>query len=444
MLALANAHDFAECGKTQSLGLNSITLNPDPVVTGSNLDVILSGTPSVGINGGTATLKVKYMGVTLLTEDFDLCSDLGVSCPLNAGETLTAKISYPIPGAAPAVTATAEVDVVDSAGNSLDCVTLKVTLSKGLDEMDIDSERELFSQYMAHFDKSYSMEEYAHKFQVFRENLKTIEAHNAGEHSYSLGLTPFTDLTTEEFRSIYMSGYNNINNHLMREKNYQWLDTVDMESAIDWVDRGAVTDVKDQGQCGSCWSFSTTGAIEGRTFVETGTLYNLSEQNLMDCSYKNGNMGCNGGLMDNAFQYVISNGGLCSESDYSYQEKSRLFSCKASSCDIVADTAIQGFSDVPSGDADQLIAALQGGPVSIALNGAATNFQHYTGGILTGSCEDQLDHGVLVVGYGTDNGVDYWKVKNSWSSSWGEDGYIRIERGSNLCGLLDQPSYPTF
>merc|ERR1719183_386935 len=201
---------------------------------------------------------------------------------------------------------------------------------------------------------------------------------------------------------------------------------------------GAVTPVKNQAQCGSCWAFSSTGSLEGAMFVATGKLISLSEEDLVQCNSITDH-GCQGGLMDNAFDWVQQNG-ICSEEAYPYTSGSGTTgTCKKTCTPIVT---ITGHTDVPSNDESALKAAVSQQTVSVAIEADKSAFQLYKGGVLDNSaCGKQLDHGVLVVGYGTD-GKDYWKVKNSWGASWGEKGYIRMVRGSNQCGIGNQPSYP--
>ena len=213
------------------------------------------------------------------------------------------------------------------------------------------------------------------------------------------------------------------------------------EDTVDWVAKGAVTAVKNQGSCGSCWSFSTTGSMEGAHFIKTGELLSLSEQQLVDCSH-NGNLGCMGGMMDRAFTWTESHP-LETESDYPYQGWTIFHGCREDASK--GKVAAQSFVDVTPQDSDALKAAIAQGPVSVAIQANQKVFQRYSGGIITADCGTKLDHGVLAVGYGTDNGTPYYKVKNSWGADWGEDGYVRIAitDGAGMCGIQSQPSQPT-
>jgi len=229
------------------------------------------------------------------------------------------------------------------------------------------------------------------------------------------------------------------------------LSNVGVPTAVDWVKEGKISPVKNQGHCGSCWAFSTTGALEGRYAIHQHMPpVELSEQELVDCSTQNN--GCNGGLMDYGFAYAENNNGLCLEMDYQYA--AREGQCRSCSRRSAHNTS---HADIGKYDEDSMKKAVSEGPVSVAIEADQKVFQLYKGGVLTGSdCGYQLDHGVLIVGYGSDNGSDFWKVKNSWGYNWGEHGYIRLQRNASIhcnifgfhcagvCGISTQPSYPTF
>jgi len=252
-------------------------------------------------------------------------------------------------------------------------------------------------------------------------------------------MNAFGDLTKEEFLSQY-TGFTPSDNTLLRQSNSVDFSDIAVPDSVDWVAANKVVGVKDQGQCGSCWAFSAVGSIESAYGIETGNaLISLSEQQLVDCSGAEGNEGCNGGLMDNAFQYVISNKGLCKESDYTYKAVDG--TCKASSCKSAI--TITSFTDVAQTEA-ALTAALVQQPIAVAVD--ASSWQFYSSGIMSTCVYTQLDHGVLAVAYGTSGGKAYYTIKNSWGTSWGMSGFIQLARnvgGVGECGITQAASFPT-
>ncbi|KAK8675788.1 hypothetical protein V6N13_033851 [Hibiscus sabdariffa] len=259
-------------------------------------------------------------------------------------------------------------------------------------------------QWMSDFGRVYSDNNERHKrFNIFKQNVALIDSfNNANNKPYNLAVNRFADLTNEEFTA----SRNGFKGHMCSNKatSFMYENFTALPSTVDWRQKGAVTPIKDQGQCGCCWAFSAVAAMEGVTKLTTGTLISLSEQELVDCDTKGDDQGC--------------------------------------------QATINGFQDVPANSEDALQKAVANQPVSVAIDASGFEFQFYSSGVFTGSCGTQLDHGVTAVGYGEDDdGTKYWLVKNSWGTSWGEQGYIRMQRDvdakEGLCGIAMQASYPT-
>lgn len=320
-----------------------------------------------------------------------------------------------------------------------------------------DSEWTKFTQFQKDFGKNYaSLDELEVRYHYFKNTLFTINEHNLDKNqTFQMSINQFSDLSPEEFQMKYLGGFKQSNVTSLSIgaaacSKFTGTPGKILPNAVDWTTLGKTTAVKDQGYCGSCWSFSAAEAIESAWAIKKGPLLTLSEQQLVDCSKKYGNMGCNGGLMDSAFHYVMDNG-LCLESAYPYTSgKSTVAGTCQTTC--VPAVTISGCADTTPNNQITLKEAVSMGPVSIAIQADSKIFQSYTSGIITGtSCGQTLDHGVVITGYGTgtpqENNVMYWKVRNSWSASWGESGYVRIERSektndAGTCGVAMQPSFP--
>lgn len=282
-------------------------------------------------------------------------------------------------------------------------------------------------------------EEHHYRYSIFADNMEKINDWNNGNHKFILAINEFADLTVEEFSQHFLNLHKSNTTHL---KTPVYLNNFSLPENIDWRLKGVVNNIKDQGQCGSCYAFSAVQSIESAWAIKTGKLYSLSEQEIVDCDKVDS--GCNGGLMDNVFNWVNQNGGLVQTSDYTYH-------ASESTCNVdkkKSVVTIKSIIDVPAGNNTQLEAAVAQQPVSVAINAESYQFQFYHNGIFDWSgCpnkDSDLDHGVGIVGYGIQNGTSYWIVRNSWGESWGDKGYILMERGDevNTCGILDAASYP--
>lgn len=306
--------------------------------------------------------------------------------------------------------------------------------------------KELHQAWMVKHGKVYNgVGEVDQRYQIWKDNLRYIAEQNEAVSTYSLGLNKFADMSHEEFKAQYLGARMDLSRRQLRSgnsKSFKYANVESVPDSVDWRKEGAVAYVKDQGSCGSCWAFSTTGSVEGINAIVTGELVALSEQELVDCDTKI-NQGCNGGLMDYAFQFIINNGGIDTEEDYPYKGYGGKCDTARLNAKVVT---IDDYEDVPYNNEQALVKAVANQPVSVAIEAGGRDFQFYSKGVFTGSCGTNLDHGVLAVGYGTENGVDYWIVKNSWGAAWGEEGYLRMQRGTGkaagLCGINIEPSYP--
>merc|ERR1712232_1213953 len=261
------------------------------------------------------------------------------------------------------------------------------------------------------------------------------EAENAKGLGYTVATNQFAALTREEFFLKYLKRQPPQESEVPILEIHEY-NGEELAASVDWTTQGAVTPVKDQGSCGGCWSFAATGALEGATKVAGNSLVSLSEQQFLDCDKTDS--GCNGGLEYQGWDFFKNkNQGICTETSYPY--KARNGNCQYSSCTLgIQAGGISGVSHVGKSKS-ALESALNSRPVAVGIQADQSAFQFYSGGILTGTCGTNLDHSVLAVGYGS----DYWKVKNSWGASWGDNGYIKISNSGDKCGILDDASYPT-
>jgi len=301
------------------------------------------------------------------------------------------------------------------------------------------NDRSEFVRWSSTNGKSYTAGEMRARYGVWRKNVDYINMWNSHNSSSVLAMNKFGDLTNTEFAQYYLGLKQDSK---ATKSGITGPARTGLPASYSWVTQGAVTAIKNQQQCGSCWSFSTTGSVEGCHFIGTKNLVSLSEQNLMDCSYSQGNQGCDGGLMTQAMDYIISNGGIDTESSYPYTAQDGTCNYNAAN----SGSTLTTYNNVASGDEGALQNAVYTGPTSVAIDASQSSFQFYSSGVYSDpDCSStQLDHGVLSVGWGVDSSSNqnYWIVKNSWGTDWGQQGYIWMLRGQNMCGIATMATIP--
>ncbi|XP_049320214.1 procathepsin L isoform X6 [Astyanax mexicanus] len=307
-----------------------------------------------------------------------------------------------------------------------------------------------FNSWKLQHGKSYdSEEEESQRKMIWLNNRKLVLEHNMladqGLKSYRLGMNIFADMENQEFQAMFSHCVKSFNetDSLCTSTFLSEEEDTPLPRRVDWRQKGYITDVKNQRSCGSCWAFSATGALEGQMFRKTGKLISLSEKQLVDCSQSFGNLGCNGGWPSKSFEYIKSNQGL--EADFTYPYKAREETCRFNPQRVMATCS--GFECLPQGDENALKKAVAKiGPISVLIDTSKHTFQLYKSGVYDepGCSSTRLTHAVLLVGYGNaPRGKQYWLVKNSWSTSWGEAGYIRMSRNkNNQCGIATFALYP--
>jgi C1A family cysteine protease len=284
-----------------------------------------------------------------------------------------------------------------------------------------------FVEWVNQYSKLYSTEELFSRYNTFKFNLDIINEHNAGNHTFTLGLNEFSDMTNEEFVSVMAQRFPDASNEARETVEVLG----DVPNDVDWRSKGIVNPVKNQGQCGSCWAFSATAAVEGFHAQKTGKLLSLSEQQIVDCCHDQGSSGCNGGQETAAVAWVGKQGGQCLGSDYPYT--ARAGTCKTT---CTKQGKVNGVKRISGENA--LITAIDTTVVTVAVCASGSQWQSYKSGVMDFACAKSLNHAILAVGYAP----NYYIVRNSWGASWGQQGYVMMVRGKNLCGIGQEPSYP--
>ncbi|EAZ10092.1 hypothetical protein OsI_32402 [Oryza sativa Indica Group] len=331
---------------------------------------------------------------------------------------------------------------------------------------------EMFQRWKAEYNRSYATpEEERRRLRVYARNVRYIEATNAAAGlAYELGETAYTDLTNDEFMAMYTAPplrsaadddddaatttiittrAGPVDEHQQPEVYFN--ESAGAPASVDWRASGAVTEVKDQGRCGSCWAFSTVAVVEGIQKIKKGKLVSLSEQELVDCDTLDS--GCDGGVSYRALEWITANGGITTRDDYPYT------GAAAAACDRAKlghhAATIAGLRRVATRSEASLQNAAAAQPVAVSIEAGGDNFQHYRKGVYDGPCGTRLNHGVTVVGYGQEEapvdgsaaGDKYWIIKNSWGKNWGDQGYIKMKKDvagkpEGLCGIAIRPSFP--
>jgi cathepsin L len=436
VLATAEAATLAvtwsDCGAKHATVTD---VQPTTIHTGATETLTGTGTVDEDVTAAKFTATVSALGATLTTCSGDATSDIVCTLPMGVGKITVKAVPFPLK--AGTVQIPVEVQTSSAIPPSLANVDVHIAAvdQNGDDTICLDvhtSQQRSWEDFKQRYGKVFNGPDHEAEHEaVYRSNMQWADENSNAEIQY--GENQFADMTTAQYRVAAGLGYKaSALKQLPHLGEHKWQGE-ELAATVDWTTQGAVTPVKDQGQCGSCWAFSTTGGMEGAWQIASGSLTSMSEQQLVDCSTQNS--GCNGGSMELAFNFA-GTVNVATESSYPYTARDG--TCKTSFTTAIPQGGVTGYKSVGQSSND-LKSALQTGPVSVAIEADQMAFQLYSGGVLKSGCGTNLDHGVLAVGYT----ADAFKVKNSWGSSWGESGYLQISSDGNTCGIHSDASYPT-
>jgi hypothetical protein len=411
-------------------------VSPSTIHTGATETITGTGTLDEEVTSAQFKATVSALGTQLTDCSGDATSDITCTLPMGVGKIVVKAVSYPL--AAGTVTIPVDVQTSSVIPPSLANVDVHIAATEQNGDsvicLDVHTAQQKvgdFDAFKARYGKVYNGDEDEHRA-TYEANMARAAAMSTAEVQF--GENQFADLTQEQYRAAAGLGYKANRHAGLPHLGVHEYQGEELAASVDWTTQGAVTPVKDQGQCGSCWAFSTTGGMEGAWQIGTGSLTSMSEQQLVDCSTQNA--GCNGGSMELAFNFA---GTVNVATEASYPYKGVDGTCKSSGLTTaIPRGGVTGYKSVGQ-STDSLKSAIQNGPVSVAIEADQFAFQLYSGGVLSSGCGTNLDHGVLAVGYDSNS----FKVKNSWGASWGANGYVQISQSGNTCGIHSDASYPT-